>query len=85
MLNFYKANYPRPPYQEQTYSPVKCPVLMIHGLDDLWLMPEALNDTWRYLEKDLTLVTVPNVGHNVHGGNTAGFLQAVGPFLTSLD
>jgi pimeloyl-ACP methyl ester carboxylesterase len=66
MLNFYKANYPRPPYQEQNYPPVRCPVLMIHGLDDLWLMPEALNDTWRFLEKDLTLVTVPRAGHWVH-------------------
>ena len=44
---------------------MKCPVLMIHGLDDMWLMPEALNDTWRYLEKDLTLVTVPRAGHFV--------------------
>jgi epoxide hydrolase 4 len=66
MINFYKANYPRPPYKEQTYPPMKCSVLMIHGLDDMWLMPEALNDTWRYLENDLTLVTVPNAGHWVH-------------------
>lgn len=66
MLNFYKANYPRPPYREENYPPVTCPVLMIHGLDDMWLMSEALNDTWRYLEKDLTLVTVPNAGHWVH-------------------
>jgi pimeloyl-ACP methyl ester carboxylesterase len=68
IVNFYKANYPRPPYQEQTYPPVKCPVLMIHGLDDLWLMPEALNDTWCYLEGELTLVTVPKAGHWVHLG-----------------
>jgi pimeloyl-ACP methyl ester carboxylesterase len=66
IVNFYKANYPRPPYNEHTYPPVKCPVLMIHGLDDMWLMPEALNDTWRYLESDLTLVTVPKAGHWVH-------------------
>jgi pimeloyl-ACP methyl ester carboxylesterase len=66
IISFYKANYPRPPYREETYPPVKCPVLMIHGLDDMWLMPEALNDTWRYVEKDLTLVTVPRAGHWVH-------------------
>jgi pimeloyl-ACP methyl ester carboxylesterase len=66
MLNFYKANYPRPPYKERTYPPVKCPVLMIHGLDDPWLMPEALNDTWSHVERDLTLVTVPEAGHWVH-------------------
>jgi pimeloyl-ACP methyl ester carboxylesterase len=66
MINFYKANYPRPPYQEQTYPSVRCPVLMIHGLDDPWLMPEALNDTWRHLHEELTLVTVPKAGHWVH-------------------
>ena len=27
----------------------------------------------------------PHVGHNVHGGNTPGFLDAIGPFLASLD
>lgn len=74
MLNFYKANYPRPPYKVRTYPPVKCPVLMIHGLDDMWLMPEALNDMWRYLEGDLTLVTVPKAGHWVH----LGPVQALG-------
>jgi len=68
IINFYRANYPRPPYKEQNYPPVKCPVLMFHGLDDLWLMPEALNDTWRYVDNDLTLVTVPNAGHWVHVG-----------------
>jgi pimeloyl-ACP methyl ester carboxylesterase len=68
IINFYRANYPRPPYQEQSYPPVKCPVLMIHGLEDMWLMPEALNDTWRYVEKDLTLVMVPKAGHWVHLG-----------------
>jgi pimeloyl-ACP methyl ester carboxylesterase len=66
MVSFYQANYPRPPYKEATYPPVKCPILMIHGLDDLWLMLEGLNDTWRYLEKDLTLVTVSKAGHWVH-------------------
>jgi pimeloyl-ACP methyl ester carboxylesterase len=66
IINFYKANYPRPPYSVQSYPPVKCPVLMIHGLEDMWLMPEALNDTWRWLEKDMTLVTVPKAGHWVH-------------------
>ncbi len=67
MLNYYKANYPKAPYKdEQTYPPVKCPVLMFHGLDDQYLLPGALNDTWKWIEKDLTLITVPKAGHWVH-------------------
>lgn len=67
MLNYYKANYPKEPYvDDREFPPVKCPVLMIHGLDDQYLLPGALNDTWKWVEKDLTLVTVPKAGHFVH-------------------
>jgi len=66
MLNYYKANYPKPPYKAETrLPPVKCPVLLIHGLDDKALLPGALNDTWNWIEKDLTLITVPGAGHFV--------------------
>ena len=67
MLNYYKQNYPREPYKEDT-SPVvkvKVPVLLIHGLDDTALLAAALNNTWEWLEKDLTLVTIPGAGHFV--------------------
>jgi pimeloyl-ACP methyl ester carboxylesterase len=67
MMNYYRRNYPREPYTEDT-SPVqkvKCPVLVIHGLKDTALMAPALNNTWDYVEQDLTLVTVPNAGHFV--------------------
>jgi pimeloyl-ACP methyl ester carboxylesterase len=67
MLDYYKANYPREPYKDdRTFPPVKCSVLEIHGLGDTYLLPGALNDTWKWLEKDFTLVTVPGAGHFVH-------------------
>jgi pimeloyl-ACP methyl ester carboxylesterase len=67
MLNYYKRNYPREPYVEDT-SPLKkvqCPVLMIHGLKDTALLAPALNNNWDYVQQDLTLVTVPDAGHFV--------------------
>jgi pimeloyl-ACP methyl ester carboxylesterase len=67
MLNYYKANYPRAPYQlDRELPPTKCPVLMFHGLKDIYLLPGALNDTWKWVEKDLTLITIPTAGHFVH-------------------
>lgn len=67
MMNYYRRNYPKEPYAEDL-SPVvkvKAPVLMIHGLADTALLPGALNGTWEFLEKDLTLVTIPGAGHFV--------------------
>jgi pimeloyl-ACP methyl ester carboxylesterase len=76
MLNYYKRNYPREPYTEDT-SPVKkvqCPVLMIHGLGDTALLAPALNGTWDWVEKDLTITTIPGAGH---------FVQADAPDLVT--
>jgi pimeloyl-ACP methyl ester carboxylesterase len=67
MLNYYKRNYPREPYVEDT-SPVlktNMPVLMIHGLADTALLSGALNNTWDWMGQDLTLVTIPGSGHFV--------------------
>ena len=76
MLNYYKQNYPRAPYVEDT-SPVvkvKAPVLVIHGLNDAALLPGMLNRTWEWIDNTLTLVTVPGVGH---------FIQNDAPELVS--
>ena len=67
MLNYYKRNYPREPYVEDTSVLVKvqAPVLMFHGLKDTALLSGALNNTWDWMGKDLTLVTIPGSGHFV--------------------
>jgi pimeloyl-ACP methyl ester carboxylesterase len=68
MLNYYKRNYPKEPYGEDPSPVVKvqCPVLMFHGLKDTALHHHGLNNTWEWVEKDLTIVTVPNATHWVH-------------------
>ncbi len=67
MLNYYKRNYPREPYTEDKSPLVKAqmPVLMIHGLGDTALLSDALNNTWDWLDRDLTLVTIPGASHFV--------------------
>lgn len=67
MLNYYKANYPREPYHapKDDLPRVKCSVLMIHGLKDTALLASGLNDTWNWVDKDLTIVTVPDADHFV--------------------
>jgi epoxide hydrolase 4 len=67
MLAYYKENYAKEPYQEDTSPVVKTemPVLMIHGLKDTALLSDALNNTWDWMGKDFTLVTIPEAGHFV--------------------
>jgi epoxide hydrolase 4 len=69
MLNYYKRNYPPLPpagAAPQIEAPrLDMPVLMFHGLEDRALDAAALNDTWQWLDADLTLVTVPGAGHFV--------------------
>jgi pimeloyl-ACP methyl ester carboxylesterase len=69
MLNYYKRNYPRASGADLPASPeppkVAMPVLMFHGLADQALHADGLSGTWKWLEKDLTLVTVPGAGHFV--------------------
>ncbi len=69
MLNYYKQNYPRGAGESAAAAPelpkAKMSVLMFHGLDDTALDSDALSGTWDWLEKDLTLVTIPGSGHFV--------------------
>lgn len=67
MLNYYKRNYPREPYREDAWSlgKIQCPVLLIHGLKDRALLAPALNDNWSFVERDLTLMTIPDADHFV--------------------
>jgi epoxide hydrolase 4 len=70
MLDYYKANYPRvewgsPAPEAPPLPKAKMPVLMFHGLADEALLSDALDGTWDWLEKDLTLVTIPGAGHFV--------------------
>lgn len=62
---------------------ITCPVLLVRGAESDVLLPDAAARFADALPQG-RLVTVPDVGHNVHGGNTPGFLDAIGPFLDAL-
>ncbi|MCR9260598.1 MAG: alpha/beta hydrolase [Pseudomonadaceae bacterium] len=69
MLNFYKANYPAPPAPGTPPPPppprLKMPVLVFHGLQDTALHSDGLNNTWDWIDADVTIVTAPEAGHFV--------------------
>jgi pimeloyl-ACP methyl ester carboxylesterase len=63
---------------------IQCPVLLVRGGESDVLLADAAERFIAVLP-DGRMVTVPNVGHNVHGGNTPGFLEAIGPFLATFE
>jgi pimeloyl-ACP methyl ester carboxylesterase len=69
MMNYYRANYPRPDAPPATapaaLPKVQVPVLEFHGLADQALLAGALSGTWEWLDRDFTLVTIPGAGHFV--------------------
>jgi len=81
MLNYYKANYPDVSSDDPApeFPKVQCSVLMFHGLKDTALLPGALNGTWNWVAKDLTLITIPHAGHFVqHDAKELGTKKMVG-------
>jgi pimeloyl-ACP methyl ester carboxylesterase len=73
MLNFYKANYPAlAPAGTSVLEPdtprLDMPVLVFHGLPDPYLNSNGLNNTWDWVDADLTIVTVPGATHFVQHG-----------------
>ena len=62
---------------------IECPVLLVRGGESDILTPEAAERFAAALPAG-RLVTVPNCGHNVHSGNTPGFLDAVGAFVDEM-
>lgn len=59
------------------------PVLLVRGGESDLLTADAAERFVAALPAG-RLVTVANTGHNVHSGNTAGFLDAVVPFLDEI-
>ena len=73
MINYYKANIPTK--EQRTVwlkdpkidkrPKVQMPVLAIFGTKDQYVLKGGLNNTWDWVEKDFTLVTIPDADHFV--------------------
>jgi len=61
----------------------RLPVLLVRGANS-GILPADAAERFRDALPDGTLATVPNCGHNVHGQNTKGFIEAVTGFLATV-
>lgn len=74
MLNYYKASFPKHDSSSNTKKSnsqpkqqrrVQCPTLVIFGLQDKALLSAGWNDTWDWIDNNLTMVSIPDAGHFV--------------------
>ena len=69
MLAYYKRNYPPLDVKGAPLPPpaprLNIPVLLFHGLKDRALPSDALNNTWDWIDSDLTIVSAPTANHFV--------------------
>ena len=79
MLNYYRAYYPAPPWlvDDSPIVKLQVSVLEFHGLEDRAYVNQALNDTWESMGRDLTLVTLPGVGHNSQNTGDIKFVTSM--------
>jgi pimeloyl-ACP methyl ester carboxylesterase len=71
---------PATPIRLEDFAGLATPVLLIRGAESNVLDADAAARFVAAIPNG-QLVTVPGAGHNVHGANTPGFLNALGPFL----
>lgn len=68
MLAYYRVNYPREPYDDlpnAALRTVSVPTLMIYGLKDAYLLPGAIDGTWKLVKAPFRLLTLPDAAHFV--------------------
>jgi pimeloyl-ACP methyl ester carboxylesterase len=66
MLDYYRAAYSgltAEAGQSLEMPNLTMPVLQFHGLKDKAVDKDGLRDTWNWINKDYTLVTIPSSGH----------------------
>ncbi len=69
MLAYYRVNYPREPYDDLPDAALRnvgVPTLMVYGLKDAFLLPGAIDGTWKLVKAPFHLLTHPDAAHFVH-------------------
>jgi pimeloyl-ACP methyl ester carboxylesterase len=71
------------PLQMEDVGGLRSPVLVVRG-DESHVLEKDAAVRFVAALPDGRLATVAHAGHNVHGANTPGFLDAIAPFLADL-
>lgn len=89
MINYYRANFPtlenltseeflnRP----KDYPNLKMPVMIVHGEKDVYLPINGHNNTWNFVDNELTIEILPEAAHFVQQDESEKLTSLIGKFL----
>lgn len=89
MINYYKANYPTTENLKNevflnrptNYSNLKMPVMIIHGKQDQYLPISGHNNTWDFVDHELTIEVLPQAGHFVQQDESEKVTELIKHFI----
>lgn len=84
-MNYYRVHFPAPPYKvlDVEPTPVRVPTLIIHGLTDVYALPEGLNGVWDWIDAPTIIHAWPGVGHFVQHEEPARVVSALSSFFAT--
>lgn len=90
MINYYRANFAtlenlkKPGFlnQNDNLPNIKMPVLIIHGKRDVYALAQAHNNTWDYIDNELSIEILPNAGHFIQQDEPEKVTRLIRQFLT---
>ena len=90
MINYYRANFAtlenlkKPGFLNKNDSlpNIKMPVLIIHGKKDVYALAQAHNNTWDYIDNELSIEILPNAGHFIQQDEPEKVTRLIRQFLT---
>jgi pimeloyl-ACP methyl ester carboxylesterase len=80
LLDYYRANFPRPPYTFVDDAPrrnIKVPTLILFGEDDPYVLIDCVRDNERWFDAPFQFVPVAGAGHWVHHDATHRVLAEI--------
>lgn len=89
MINYYRANFPTLENlkkesflnRNKTLPNLKMPVLIIHGEQDKYAPTKAHNNTWDFVDNELTIEILQDAGHFVQQEESEKVTELIRAFL----
>lgn len=90
MIHYYSANFPtlenqsKPDFlnRKRDLPNIKMPVLIVHGKKDKYAPTQAHNNSWDFVDGELTIVVLPKAGHFIQQDESEKLTALIKKFIS---